>query len=86
MSVIIAATRRPWWVPMETISLASSMLWSTVFMKAPVPVVTSSRMASEPEASFLDMMDDAMSGMQLTVAVTSRRAYIFLSATAMPSL
>ena len=43
-------------------------------------------MASEPEASFLDMMLDAMSGMQLTVAVTSRRAYIFLSAMAIPSL
>ena len=86
ISVIMAATRRPWWVPMATISCASSMLWSTVFINAPVPVVTSSRMASEPEASFLDMMLDAISGMQLTVAVTSRRAYIFLSATAMPSL
>ena len=70
----------------ETMSFASSMLWSTVFIKAPVPVVTSSRMASEPEASFLDMMLEAISGMQLTVAVTSRRAYIFLSATAIPSL
>ena len=71
---------------MDTISRASWMLSSTVFMKAPVPVVTSSRMASEPEASFLDMMLEAIRGMQLTVAVTSRSAYIFLSATAMFSL
>ena len=71
---------------MDTISRASWMLSSTVFIKAPVPVVTSSKMASEPEASFLDMMLEAMRGMQLTVAVTSRRAYIFLSATAMFSL
>ena len=71
---------------MDTISLASWMLSSTVFIKAPVPVVTSSKMASDPEASFLDMMLEAISGMQLTVAVTSRSAYIFLSATAMFSL
>ena len=86
ISVIMAATLRPWWTPMDTISRASWMLSSTVFMKAPVPVVTSSRMASEPEASFLDMMLEAIRGMQLTVAVTSRSAYIFLSATAMFSL
>ena len=74
MSVISAATLRPWAVPMETISRASSMASSRFCMKAPVPMVTSSRMASEPAASFLLMMEEAISGMQPTVAVTSRRA------------
>lgn len=33
-----------------------------------------------PDASFFDMTEDAISGTESTVAVTSRRAYIFLSA------
>ena len=37
-------------------------------------------MQSEPDASFLDMMLEAISGTQDTVAVTSRSAYSFLSA------
>ena len=74
ISVISAATLRPWAVPMETISRANSKALSRSFIKAPSPIVTSSRMASEPAASFLDMIEDAISGMQPTVAVTSRRA------------
>ena len=82
ISVMSAATLRPCAVPMATIWRASSSAPSRSFMNAPSPIVTSSRIASEPAASFLDMMEDAISGMQPTVAVTSRRAYIFLSATA----
>lgn len=41
---------------------------------APEPTLTSSRMQPEPAASFLLMIELAISGMQLTVAVTSRRA------------
>ena len=44
-------------------------------MNAPLPTFTSSTNASTPSASFLHMMDDAISGMDSTVAVTSRREY-----------
>ena len=49
-------------------------------MNAPVPVLTSSTIASEPLASFLDIIEEAIKGTHPTVAVTSRKAYIFLSA------
>ena len=49
-------------------------------MKAPSPTLTSSTIASAPAASFFDMIDDAIKGTMSTVAVTSRRAYSFLSA------
>ena len=74
ISVISAATLRPCAVPIATIWRANSRALSRSFMKAPSPIVTSSKMASEPAASFLDMMEDAISGIQPTVAVTSRRA------------
>ena len=80
ISVMSAAVRRPLCSPMSTMAFASAMESSSVFMNAPFPVFTSSRMQSAPEASFLLMMLLAMSGIQETVAVTSRSAYIFLSA------
>ena len=43
-------------------------------MNAPLPVLTSSTMVWAPEASFLDMMLETISGMEGTVPVTSRRA------------
>ena len=43
-------------------------------MKAPLPTLTSSTSASIPSASFLDMIEPAMSGIDSTVAVTSRSA------------
>jgi hypothetical protein len=43
-------------------------------MKAPEPNFTSSKMQSLPEASFFDMIEEAMSGMLSTVPVTSRNA------------
>ena len=49
-------------------------------MKAPSPTFTSSTIASAPAASFFDMIDEAISGTISMVAVTSRRAYSFLSA------
>ena len=75
-----ARTFRPERVPILTISSASCFASSTVRMNAPLPVLTSSMITSAPLASFLDMMEDAISGMDRTVAVTSRSAYIFLSA------
>ena len=43
-------------------------------MKAPEPVLTSRSSPSSPSASFLDMIDDEISGIEGTVAVASRRA------------
>ena len=74
ISVMSAATLRPCAVPMATIWRANSWALARSFMKAPAPIVTSSKMAAEPAASFLDMMDDVMSGRESIVAVTSRSA------------
>ena len=49
-------------------------------MKAPRPNLTSSTIASAPAAIFFDITLDAMSGIEGTVAVTSRSAYSSLSA------
>ena len=74
MLVTIASTRRPAPSPIATMAEASCTASSTVFMNAPEPTFTSSRMHWAPAASFLLMIDEAMSGMESTVAVTSRRA------------
>ena len=74
MSVITAMVRRVTWAPMPTMALASSRAPSRVFMKAPLPVLTSSTMASPPPAIFLLITLLAMSGILSTVAVTSRSA------------
>ncbi len=55
-------------------SLARFSALSFVFMKAPLPYFTSKRMQSHPDASFFDMMLEAISGMESTVPVTSLRA------------
>ena len=80
MSVTTAAILRPACLPTFTISRARVKASFSFSIKAPEPVFTSRTMVFAPEASFLDMMLLTMSGMELTVAVTSRRAYIFLSA------
>ena len=74
MSEMSATVVRPTSSPMATMALASSAACRSVFMKAPLPHFTSSRMASAPAAIFLLMMLEAMSGMLSMVAVTSRRA------------
>ena len=43
-------------------------------MNAPVPTFTSSTSASVPSAIFFDMIELAMSGIDSTVPVMSRRA------------
>ena len=55
-------------------------------MKAPPPVLTSSTRPSIPSASFLDMIDAAISGIDSTVAVASRKAYRNLSAGAISAV
>ncbi len=62
----------PW--AMSTRARASATASSSSRMKAPAPVLTSMTRASVPEAIFLDMMEPAISGMESTVSVTSRRA------------
>ena len=61
-------------VPRSTIVRASSVASSRVFMKAPLPTLTSSTSAPVPSAIFLLMIEEAMSGIASTVPVTSRRA------------
>ena len=80
MSVISACTRLSMRRPIPTIICASRRASTCRFMNAPAPTFTSSTSASMPAASFFDMMDDAISGMDSTVAVESRSAYSLPSA------
>ena len=69
-----ADTWRPAWRPIATIARASVRASSIVCINAPLPYFTSRTMQSAPAASFLLMMLAAMSGIDSTVAVTSRSA------------
>ena len=80
MRVTNASVRIPAASPIDTSARASASASSTVFMNAPRPALTSSTSASLPSAIFLLMTDAQMSGRLSMVAVTSRRAYSFLSA------
>ncbi len=80
IAVTRATVRRPAPSPSCTISEARSMADATSGMNAPRPNLTSSTMASAPAAIFFDMTLDAISGIDGTVAVTSRSAYRSLSA------
>ena len=80
MAVMTASVRTPEARPVATSDSARRRESASVFMNAPLPVLTSSTSASMPSAIFLLMMDAVMSGMLSTVPVTSRRAYSFLSA------
>ncbi len=80
MSPMSAVILRPNRCPMATISSASSTAAGTVSMNAPCPTLTSSTIASAPAAIFFDIIDEAMSGREGTVPVTSRSAYSLPSA------
>ena len=58
--VMTAQHFRPAMVPIETIFSANFLESSTVFINAPLPVFTSSTIASLPAASFLLMMEEAI--------------------------
>ena len=75
-----ATVLRPTAFPNSTIVLANTRASAIFFIKAPVPTVTSSKIASLPAAIFLDMIELAIKGIISTVAVTSRKAYNNLSA------
>ena len=51
-----------------------------VCINAPFPYLTSNKIVSAPLANFLDIIEEAIKGIQETVPVTSRKAYNFLSA------
>ena len=74
MSVSSATVVTPSARPRSTMVWASSLADSKVFMKAPEPTLTSSTSAAVPSASFLLMIEEAISGIDSTVPVTSRRA------------
>ena len=74
MSVSSATVRTPCAAPSPTMVSASSRASSADFMNAPVPTLTSSTSADDPSAIFLLMIDDAISGIDSTVPVTSRSA------------
>ncbi|MFR3071338.1 MAG: hypothetical protein ACLTK8_00215 [Paeniclostridium sp.] len=52
--------------------------------KCPSPYLTSSNIVSEPDANFLDIIDDAISGIDSTVPVTSLKAIILSAGTKSP--
>ncbi len=54
---------------------ANSLAVSRVAMKEPLPHLTSRTTVSAPAANFLLRMLETISGIELTVSVTSRRAY-----------
>ena len=74
MSVTSAADLRPAAFEASTIATASSVASSTVFMKAPLPNLTSKTSVPAPSAHFFESMEAQMSGIEATVPVTSRRA------------
>ena len=74
MSVSSATVRTPCAAPSETIAAASARASATDFMNAPEPTLTSSTSADAPSAIFFDMIEEAISGIDSTVPVTSRSA------------
>ena len=74
IAVISAEVRTPFASPITTIASARRVASSRDRMNAPEPVFTSSTRASVPSAIFFDMIELAISGIDSTVAVTSRNA------------
>ncbi len=72
--------------PIATMVCARRRASTCFFMKAPLPTLTSSTSASTPSASFFDMIEEEISGIDSTVPVTSRRAYSLRSAGASRSI
>ena len=75
MSVRSAVVRHPAPLATDTMLSARARPSSAVVINAPLPNVTSCTRPTRPAASFFDKMDEVMSGMLSTVAVTSRMAY-----------
>ena len=69
-----AVTFLPALFPIATIFSARSVASSTFFINAPSPTLTSRTIPSEPEASFLLIIELAIKDVFETVAVVSRSA------------
>ena len=80
ISVTSAQKRLPAALPISTSICASVFASSSVSISAPLPHFTSNTIFCAPEAIFLDKMEETISGIESTVAVTSRSAYSTLSA------
>ena len=74
MSVSSAVVRQPAPLATATMLSASARPSAAVRMNAPVPNFTSITRPLSPAASFFDRIDEVISGMLSTVAVTSRIA------------
>ncbi len=74
MAVMSATVFLPKAWPIATISSASLRASCSSRIKAPLPAFTSSTMYCAPAAIFLLITEEAINGMQSTVAVTSRKA------------
>ncbi len=85
MPVSSASVATPSAFPSSTMVSASSRASAGEVRNAPEPTLTSSSSADVPSAIFLLMMDDAISGIDSTVPVTSRSAYSLRSAGASPA-
>ena len=74
MSVNSATVGRPAACAVSTRECASARASAWAVMNAPLPVFTSMTSPCNPAASFLARIDAVMSGIDSTVAVTSRIA------------
>ena len=72
MSVISAVVDSPAWLATATRLSARSRAIASVSQKAPEPHFTSITSPSRPAATFLDRIELTISGIDSTVAVTSR--------------
>ena len=86
IAVTSATVLTPARFPRPTITWANSAAFLGLLINAPPPVLTSKTKAFVPSAIFLLIIDEAISGIDSTVAVTSRSAYNFLSAGAKSAL
>ena len=64
----------------STIDWANASACSLSSMNAALPCLTSRTNAESPSAAFLETIDEVINGIDATVPVTSRKAYILLSA------
>ena len=74
MSVSSASVFTPHEFPVRTSARARALARPSSRMKAPLPVFTSRTSAPSPAASFFDMIEATMSGIDSTVSVASLSA------------
>ena len=86
MSVSSATVGRPAATATSTSARASARASSISLMKAPLPCLTSMTRPPSPAASFLDRIEETISGIASTLPVASRMAYNLRSAGARSSV